>query len=136
MKITDEILVRMHKAAIDAYKNAYAPYSSFPVAAAVLSKGKRIFAGVNIENASYGLTRCAEQIAVGNAITNGCHELCAVLVFTEKGDSWPCGACRQILAEFNLDMPVYIADKNEIKDKKLVRELLPWDFSCDNLVGS
>ena len=133
MKIDDKILAEMHKDAKEVYHNAYSPYSKFHVAASILCRDGRIFTGVNIENASFGLTRCAEQIAIGNAITNGCREIDAVLVITRDGTSWPCGACRQILAEFNINMMVYTADENEIKAEKSLNQLIPYNFSSEEL---
>lgn len=131
--IDKSLIEKLHKSALAVYDNAYAPYSKFSVASALLCNDGRIFVGTNVENASYGLTRCAEQMAVGNAITNGCRKIVAVLVITKNGDSWPCGACRQILAEFNINMTVFIADKKDIKNEKPLSELLPCSFSSSNL---
>lgn len=80
---------------------AYAPYSRFPVAAAVIDDQGRVFTGVNIENASYGLTICAERVAIFAAIAAGARRIAAVAVTTEKSQPvTPCGACRQVMAEF------------------------------------
>ncbi len=99
-------------AAISARQNAYAPYSKFLVGAAVLTEDGTIFTGTNVENASYGLTICAERIAAGAAVAAGHRKITAVAVATE-GAASPCGACRQFLAEFGGGMQVYQVDADE-----------------------
>ena len=85
----------------DAARNAYVPYSSFPVGAAVLTSSGAVYTGGNIENASYGLTVCAERTAVFAAVNDGEHEIIAVAVSAPRGTlTTPCGACRQVLNEF------------------------------------
>jgi cytidine deaminase len=86
-------------AAREARSRAYAPYSNYRVAAAVRASDGRVFTGCNIENASYGLSICAERVAVFAAVAAGAREIAAVAVATEDGGT-PCGACRQVLAEF------------------------------------
>lgn len=95
--------------AIQARKRAYAPYSRFPVGAALLTASGKTFRGCNVENASTGLTVCAERVAVWKAISDGEREFAAIAVATEAG-AMPCGACRQVLSEFAADMPVLVAD--------------------------
>jgi cytidine deaminase len=92
-------------AALEVRKNAYAPYSKFLVGAAALTEDGTIFTGTNVENASYGLTICAERIAVGSAVAAGHRMITAIAVATEAAAS-PCGACRQFLCEFGGDMKV------------------------------
>lgn len=93
-------------AALEVRKNAYAPYSKFLVGAAALTEDGTIFTGTNVENASYGLTICAERIAVGSAVAAGHRMITAIAVATEAAAS-PCGACRQFLCEFGGDMKVF-----------------------------
>jgi cytidine deaminase len=89
-------------AALQARKNAYAPYSKFAVGAAVLTKSGEIFSGCNVENVSLGLTICAERAAVAAAVARGHREFVALAIVTDsKEPAAPCGACRQVLAEFN-----------------------------------
>jgi cytidine deaminase len=91
-------LIARARACLD---QAYAPYSRFPVAAAVIDDRGRVFTGVNVENASYGLTICAERVAVFSAIAAGAHRILALAVTSKNTTSVPpCGACRQVLAEF------------------------------------
>lgn len=90
---------------------AYAPYSHYQVGAALLTANGEIFAGCNVENASFGMTQCAERIAIGKAISEGVRDFVAIAVITEDGGT-PCGACRQIIHEFATarDITVVVAD--------------------------
>jgi cytidine deaminase len=99
-------------AALEIRKNAYAPYSKFLVGAAVLTEDGTLFTGTNVENASYGLTICAERIAAGAAVAAGHRMITAVAVATEAAAS-PCGACRQFLAEFGGAMKVFQVNADE-----------------------
>jgi cytidine deaminase len=119
-------------AALSVRARAYAPYSNFHVGAAVLTEDGEIFSGVNVENASYGLTLCAERVAVTTAVASGCRELKAVVVATSGGHS-PCGACRQVLAEFGGQMLVLLvdADNHESVRKFTLDELLPGQFRLE-----
>ncbi|MCS7061526.1 MAG: cytidine deaminase [Anaerolineae bacterium] len=107
---------------------AYAPYSRYAVGAALLGASGRVYGGCNVENASFGLTICAERAAVAKAISDGEQEFIAIMVVTEDGGS-PCGACRQVLAEFSPYMEVYIAKPDGMPVHKTVAELLPDSFS-------
>lgn len=87
--------------AIEASKNAYCPYSKFPVGACVLTDNDKIYTGCNFENSSFGLTICAERNAVGSAVVDGEHKVKAVAIYSPNmEDCYPCGACRQVLHEF------------------------------------
>jgi cytidine deaminase len=115
-------------AAKKAMKNAYAPYSKFKVGAAVLGGSGKIYAGVNVENASYGLTVCAERNAVAAAAAAGEKRIKAVAVAADTSrPTPPCGACRQVLAEFCGDADVILAGRKGIATRKL-SALLPEAF--------
>jgi len=114
-------------AAQQARARAYAPYSSFPVGAAVRTATGRIYAGCNVENASSGLTVCAERVAVWKAISEGERDFVALAVVTESG-SPPCGACRQVMSEFVEDMPVLVADTSGQAWLTTLQHLLPDAF--------
>ena len=106
----DTALVLIQIASL-AREQAYAPYSGYPVGAALLAADGSVFAGCNIENASFGLTNCAERVAIGKAVSEGVREYLAIAVVTEDGGT-PCGACRQVMHEFatSRDLAVIIAD--------------------------
>ena len=94
----------MLKLAEEASKNAYVPYSKFPVGACILTDSGKVFTGCNFENSSYGMTICAERNAVGSAIAAGERKIKAVAIFSPKMiNCTPCGACRQVLSEFQAD---------------------------------
>ena len=123
----------------DAMKNSYAPYSQYNVAAVLLCKNGNIYKGCNIENASYSLTNCAERTALFSAIANGEKEFEAICIVGGKNGkitdyAMPCGACRQVLAEFcNADFKVFVGvSENDIKEYKL-SELLPFSFDKSKL---
>lgn len=114
--------------------HAYAPFSHYHVGAAVLGADGQIYTGCNVENASYGLTICAERNAVGQMVAHGCTTLRGVAVFTHNGGS-PCGACRQVLLEFADDAPVFLVDEqNNIRETTLLT-LLPDHFSARRFLG-
>jgi cytidine deaminase len=97
------------QSALEAQKRAFCPYSNFPVGAALRTASGRIYQGVNVENASFGLTICAERVAASAAVANGEREFTAIAVVSRGGVS-PCGACRQFLAEFNPNLPIVMVD--------------------------
>jgi cytidine deaminase len=112
---------------------SYSPYSNYAVGAAVLTASDKIYDGANIENAVFPVTICAERVALFKAISEGEMEFKAIAVVTRDGGS-PCGACRQVMAEFAPDMVVYIADTDgNIHQESTVRELLPHYFGPKNL---
>jgi len=128
-KIDKQQLVR---AAVRARERAMAPYSKFKVGAALLTKNGEIISGANVESASYGLTCCAERVTLFNALTSGKKNFVAVAVVARvPGGPMPCGACRQLLAEYAPEAKVLVADSralNKIKEFT-VRELLPRAFA-------
>jgi len=116
-----------------ARQRAYAPYSKYQVGAALRTKTGRIFTGVNIENAAYPQTMCAERVAIFKAVSEGEKEFEAISVVTDNGGS-PCGGCRQVLVEFGLDTIVLIANgKGELLKEMTVKELLPEAFTPEKL---
>lgn len=109
--------------------NSYNPYSKFAVGAAVLCEDNKVFCGTNVENVSYGLSMCAERIAIFTAISNGCKSIKAVAVYSKKGNVTPCGACRQVILEFSKKADViYNTDKDNFKTVK-ISNLLPNSFN-------
>ncbi len=119
------------RAAAQARQRAVAPYSKFKVGAALLTKSGEIVTGANVESASYGLTCCAERVALFNALTAGKRNFVAVAVVARaRGGPMPCGACRQLLAEYAPDATVWVADTRKLSAVKefTVRELLPAAF--------
>ena len=129
-KIKDKLL----KAAKEVKENAYVPYSNFPLAAALLTKEGKIFTGVNIENAAYGVTMCAERTAIFKAVSEGYTEFEALLLLsdTEKPIT-PCGSCRQVISEFSNDIDIIMTtyDNGELIKKN--KELLPGSFNKDDM---
>jgi cytidine deaminase len=119
-------------AAIAIREQAYAPYSNYPVGAALLMEDGSIITGVNVENSSYGLTICAERTAVTKAITDGYRKILAVAVATDNAGS-PCGACRQVLTEFAGDVPVYLVDAVGNGRDTTLYALLPDHFGPNHL---
>jgi cytidine deaminase len=122
----------LQQVAEQAQKKAYAPYSGFAVGAALLATDGTIYAGCNVENASYGLTICAERNAIAHAVACGAQQFTAVAVVTENGVT-PCGACRQVLAEFGPRMTVIVADARGNQQIYSLAELLPDAFGPANL---
>ena len=121
-------------AARSAAANAYCPYSNFPVGAAVLMEDARIFAGCNVENASYGLTLCAERSAIVQAIANGTREIRAIAVYTPTANpTAPCGACRQFIREFGDDIEIVGICDGESVLRSNINLLLPQSFSRSSL---
>lgn len=117
------------KKAKSAARASYAPYSKFRVGAALLGDNGKIYTGANIENASYGLTLCAERAAVSQALSGGCRRFAAIAAVEEKkGVVAPCGACRQFLYEFSPEMSVAVKKKGSAVFVPL-KELLPEAFS-------
>lgn len=117
-------------AAWRAYRNAYVPYSHFPVGAALRAEDGGVHAGANVENASYGLGRCAEQSAIQAMATAGQRAFREVVVVSGAGEpASPCGACRQVLFEFGPDATVWLLNENGDARHHTVRELLPHGFS-------
>lgn len=112
---------------------AYTPYSNYKVGAALLTASGKIYDGVNVENAAYPATICAERTAVVKAVSEGEREIIAVAVSTANGGT-PCGTCRQVLSEFGLDAALLIVDgQGAILQRTTVRALLPQAFGPEKL---
>jgi cytidine deaminase len=134
VKLTNEERQMLIDLANEARKLAYAPYSNYPVGAALLTKTGRIYTGVNVENAVYPHTMCAERVAIFKAVSEGETEFDVIAVATNNGGS-PCGGCRQVMAEFGLDMIVLIADGDgKLKQEMTVSQLLPEAFTPAHLL--
>lgn len=118
----DELLDIAKKSAL----KAYAPYSGFSVGVALLSKDGAVFTGCNIENSSYGLTTCAERVALFNGISAGVRDFVTLALWADK-PSWPCGACLQCLAEFAPDLRIIRSGEKGLEERSL-QELLPMAF--------
>jgi cytidine deaminase len=116
-----------------ARQRAYVPYSNYPVGSSLRTKTGRIYTGVNVENAAYPQTMCAERVAIFKAVSDGEKDFEVITVVTDNGGS-PCGGCRQVMAEFSLDTIVLMANGNgEIIKEMTVKELLPEAFMPDHL---
>lgn len=115
-----------------AREHAYAKFSNFKVGAALLSADGKIFSGCNVENSSYGLTNCAERTAVFKAISEGCTNFMALAIYTDANPpATPCGACRQVLYEFNPDLEIVCANNMGVSEKFKLSELLPEGFRLE-----
>lgn len=113
-----------------AMENAYAPYSKFHVGAALLCKDGTVFTGCNIENATYGATNCAERTAIFKAVSEGQRNFEAIaIVSSGGGETFPCGICRQVMAEFAPELKIILRDKNGNECVYTLMELLPKSFS-------
>ena len=133
-KVTDATLRRLEKAARAAAGRAYAPYSRFPVGAAVVGSSGRVYSGCNVENASFGLCNCAERTAIFSAVAAGETAVVAVVVYTPTPlPTAPCGACRQVINEFGPDaLVISVCDSKNRIDTRL-SALLPGAFGPGDL---
>lgn len=132
-KLTDEERQDLIDLANEARRRAYAPYSNYPVGAALRTRSGRVFTGVNVENAAYPTGTCAERTAVFKAVSEGEREFEVIAVVTDNG-GYPCGACRQVLAEFGLDTVVLIGNGEcQLVKETTVRDLLPGAFTPKHL---
>jgi len=129
-------LAELVRAATTAQTAAYAPYSEYPVGAAVLAADGRVFTGCNVENAAYGSTVCAERVAVWTAVAAGVRRLLAVAVVTPNGGA-PCGACRQVLAEFgSVELVIATAAPGAPIARFTLGELLPRAWTRGDVAGA
>lgn len=122
------------QAAIAARELAYAPYSRFKVGAAVLGVDGRIYTGCNVENVTFGLTTCAEQVAIMKAVSEGCRGFVAVAVCTETDPpATPCGLCRQMMVEFADDLDILLATPAGVRARTTLRAIMPHAFRPTDL---
>lgn len=131
--LTNEQRGKLIELARQAREHAYAPYSGYRVGAALVTPSGKYFTGCNVENAAYPTGTCAERVAVFKAVSEGEQEFAAIAVVTDNGGT-PCGACRQVMAEFGLDTLVIIADTHgKVKQETTLEILLPGAFGPENL---
>lgn len=131
--ISDDLKEKLVQAAVDVRQWAYAPYSEYRVGAALLADSGEIYDGVNVENAAFPTGTCAERAAIFTAVSQGERQFSAIAVVSSNGGA-PCGACRQVLAEFGLDTIVFVADdQGKIQQETTVKELLPGAFGPGDL---
>ncbi|MGQ9490840.1 MAG: cytidine deaminase [Anaerolineae bacterium] len=130
--ISETVVAELVAAAAAVRGRAYAPYSHFAVGAALLADDGTIHVGCNVENASYGLTICAERNAVAHGVAAGRRNFTALAVVTDNAVT-PCGACRQVLAEFNPHLLVIVADGHGNQQRYRLSELLPAAFGPEDL---
>lgn len=123
---------RLYGHAKKAARHSYSPYSHFPVGAAVLTASGNIFTGTNVENASFGLTICAERTAITNAINEGHKDFVALAVYSKKDDIMPCGACRQVIIEFGKNIELVCKHKEELSSY-LIGDLIPDAFIKEDM---
>ena len=136
IELLDEVIDEVIAAAKAAYHLAYAPYSNFHVGAAALTNNGNIVKGCNVENASYGLTVCAERNCISNSVINGEQEFKVIVVYTEQDKlTPPCGACRQVIAEF-FEQSAPVLSVNHKNERKVwtVEQLLPNAFTPKDLL--
>lgn len=135
MTLSIEQRKQLIEAALGVRRWAYAPYSHYRVGAALLTASGKVYDGVNIENAAYPSGICAERVAVFKAVSEGEREFEAIVVATDNGGT-PCGACRQVLAEFGLETLVLIVDREgNMAQETSVKDLLPGAFTAQSLTS-
>ena len=120
--------------AFEAMENAAAPYSKFPVGAALLAKSGRVYKGANVESSSYGLSMCAERVALFKALSEGERDFTAIAIATTASRACPpCGACRQLLWDYARDIDVYISENKNTYQKYNIRDFFPFPFDSEFL---
>ena len=133
MTLTDQEKQGLVDLANAARERAYVPYSRYAVGSSLRTKTGRVFTGINIENAAYPQTICAERVAIFKAVSEGEKDFEVITVVTDNGGS-PCGGCRQVMAEFGLKTIVILADgKGKILQETTVEQLLPGAFTPEHL---
>lgn len=134
--LTKQEIENLINAARQAREKAYAPYSNFAVGAALLDDEGEIYTGCNVENVSYGLTNCAERTAIFKSVSEGKTKFKAIAIYADTETyCTPCGACRQVIAEFGQDIVVIQANRHGEYIIKTINELLPGGFTPEMLKG-
>ena len=132
--IDEQTIQHLIQKAIEAREYSYSPYSHVKVGAALLTKEEKIFTGCNVENASYGLTICAERTAIFKAVSEGYREFKAIaIVLDDEQLGYPCGACRQVIREFSQDITIIMANTKGEYKISTIEELLPYSFGPEFL---
>lgn len=135
MVVSNDLWEKLTAAAKEASKHAYCPYSKFPVGAALLASDGKIYSGCNVENASYGLTICAERNALFHAVAESTEAIPAIVVYTPTSKpTVPCGACRQVLNEFGSQTIVRCVCDGPEKVEAILSDLLPSAFNLNNFI--
>ena len=127
--MTDEMLLQK---AIDMLEFSYAPYSGYPVGAALLGMDGKVYTGCNVENAAYGNTLCAERTALCKAVSEGAHSFTAIAIASRGSAPFPCGACRQSLYEFAPNLRVMVTWDGNVREA-ILSDLLPEGFGPSSL---
>ena len=131
--LTDELRQKLIESSLGARRWAYAPYSNYLVGAALLTSSGKIYDGVNVENAAYPTSICAERVSVFKAVSEGEKNITAIAVASSNGGT-PCGACRQVLSEFGQDIKVLIVNgEGVVEQETTIAELLPGAFGPQDL---
>lgn len=131
--LNEKLKQQLLEQAVEARTYSYSPYSNYKVGAALLTSGGLVYKGTNVENASYGLTCCAERTAVFKAVSEGVRDFVAIAV-VGKNSPTPCGACRQVLNEFNPNLIILSGDESgQLVSEATLEELLPKSFGPKNL---
>lgn len=132
--LTKKEINNLIKKAKEAREKAYAPYSKYKVGAALLTTKGKIYTGCNVENASYGLTNCAERTAIFKAVSEGEQKFKAIAIVLDAEEyGAPCGACRQVIREFGIDIDVIMATVKGKYEIMKIKDLLPYSFGPENL---
>ncbi|NPV85318.1 MAG: cytidine deaminase [Anaerolineae bacterium] len=133
MDLNDEMREKLVQTALEVRRWAYVPYSHYAVGAAILTASGKIYDGVNVENAAYPQSMCAERVAIFKAVSEGERRFVAIAVATENGGT-PCGGCRQVMSEFGLDTVLLIANgEGKVVQECTVADLLPGSFGAGDL---
>ncbi|GAB6019042.1 hypothetical protein CHUAL_000670 [Chamberlinius hualienensis] len=130
----DTKIVEIMKLSKEMKEKAYCPYSKYRVGVALLTQNGTIYTGCNVENASYGLSICAERVALVKAVSEGQKHFTALAVSTDDDDPRPCGACRQFMTEFGVDWDVYMTNSDLSYKKLTTGQLLPLAFTPQRLI--
>ncbi len=133
--LDNKLIEKLLQMAQGARKNAFVPYSTFPVGAALLTEDGSMFSGCNVENASYSMALCAETVAIGSMVAQGHRKIKALLLMGHEDIlCTPCGACRQRINEFaSPDTPIYLCTQQGLQKTVTASELLPFAFNADSM---